>query len=268
MDSSEISLYKSQLLEIDLALKADPENTDLLGLKKEIQDLLDLTSSLVEEDINRSGSNTPNTLIKNREDSNQTSSAGSSPKTSNSFDKTNNSHTPTSHIYSNNTLSATKWMIGDDCAAKYSADNKFYPAKIVEITSGNSFKVTFVGYGNSELVNIDSIRTLSSLKPKPNKYSKATPEKRTVSETKGQEVPTDILAPGQRPMKKKKSGSKNETVEAQKSWLAFTKSNKKKKAAPINSSSIFKSPETIEGRVGVIGSGRTMTQFSERIKYR
>jgi len=31
--------------------------------------------------------------------------------------------------------------------------------------------------------------------------------------------------------------------------------------------SIFKSPETIEGKVGVMGSGKGMTNFSQRTKF-
>lgn len=51
----------------------------------------------------------------------------------------------------------------------------------------------------------------------------------------------------------------------QSTWLDFTnKANSKKEghfAIKANQESIFKSPDTVTGRVGVVGSGRQMTQY-------
>jgi len=79
--------------------------------------------------------------------------------------------------------------------------------------------------------------------------------------------------------KKKKSGEGqkkiNEQNLKQKSWLAFAsgsamapgrKTTKTKRLVqpPINKRSIFATPENPEGKVGVVGSGKPMTQFQQR----
>ncbi len=59
--------------------------------------------------------------------------------------------------------------------------------------------------------------------------------------------------------------------EKQGKWLNFTDfGNKKKKGHYLNkknTESIFKSPDTIEGKVGVMGSGKGMTNFNPRTRY-
>ncbi|CAG8492854.1 4952_t:CDS:2, partial [Cetraspora pellucida] len=61
----------------------------------------------------------------------------------------------------------------------------------------------------------------------------------------------------------------------QKTWLAFAsgpavapgkKTTKTKRLVqpPINKRSIFATPENPEGKVGVVGSGKPMTQFQQR----
>ena len=38
--------------------------------------------------------------------------------------------------------------------------------------------------------------------------------------------------------------------------------------AGLKHGSIFASPDTVDGRVGVVGSGQTMTDFQQRKKYK
>ncbi|CAG8549291.1 6312_t:CDS:2 [Acaulospora morrowiae] len=70
----------------------------------------------------------------------------------------------------------------------------------------------------------------------------------------------------------------NEQVAKQKTWLAFAsgpsaapgrKTTKTKRLVqpPINKKSIFATPENPEGKVGVVGSGKPMTQFQQRGKH-
>ncbi|KAJ1660063.1 hypothetical protein IWQ61_000957 [Dispira simplex] len=55
----------------------------------------------------------------------------------------------------------------------------------------------------------------------------------------------------------------------QNSWLDFVqkKGKKKKAASAINTHSIFASPTTTQGKVGVVGSGKPMTEFQGRNKH-
>lgn len=54
----------------------------------------------------------------------------------------------------------------------------------------------------------------------------------------------------------------------QKKWEEFKSEGQKKKSGYFKETkeSIFKSPETIEGKVGVVNSGLGMTNFSTRSK--
>lgn len=54
-------------------------------------------------------------------------------------------------------------------------------------------------------------------------------------------------------------------------WSNFNEKAEKNKMGHFqvkkNSESIFKSPDTIEGKVGVMGSGKGMTNFNPRTRY-
>jgi len=93
-------------------------------------------------------------------------------------------------------------------------------------------------------------------------------------------VPTDTEAVKKRKQKRIKSiKSKNRFTKmaiAQRSkmnsWQNFQTKNKKRKAKGslqnMRKISIFRSPDTIDGKVGVTGSGKGMTDFHDRKKYR
>ncbi|CAB4490395.1 unnamed protein product [Rhizophagus irregularis] len=119
-------------------------------------------------------------------------------------------------------------QVGDSCLARWSGDGQFYQAQITAIGEKN--------------------------------------KKKGLNDKKDKD-------------KKKKSGEGqkkiNEQNLKQKSWLAFAsgsamapgrKTTKTKRLVqpPINKKSIFATPENPEGKVGVVGSGKPMTQFQQR----
>ena len=70
-----------------------------------------------------------------------------------------------------------------------------------------------------------------------------------------------------------KQKEQDEARDSQKnSWLAFqNKGAKRKVVGSMKASrkeSIFASPDTVDGKVGVTGSGKDMTEFGERKKYK
>ncbi|CAJ0594117.1 unnamed protein product [Cylicocyclus nassatus] len=58
------------------------------------------------------------------------------------------------------------WSVGDSCLARYSDDDLFYPAKILEIREQKGpcteYLVLYEGYGNSEWVSADDLMVASS----------------------------------------------------------------------------------------------------------
>ncbi|KAJ1798817.1 hypothetical protein LPJ59_002255 [Coemansia sp. RSA 2399] len=154
MDASEIETYITKLGEVELALSADPGNTELAQLKKEIEDLLALGGQLYE---------TP------------ASNASAAPPAA--------------------------------AAASASSERDRGPKN--------------TGAGAVQKGKVDKQRSKKNKK----------------------RASADALA---------SSG--------QQAWLKFAKGSKKLKAKAINNQSIFKSPDTVLGKVGVSSSGKGMTK--------
>ena len=45
MDKSDLETYQVQLSQVELALSADPENNELVSLRSELKELIDLTQA-------------------------------------------------------------------------------------------------------------------------------------------------------------------------------------------------------------------------------
>ncbi|KAJ2120457.1 hypothetical protein IW147_005070 [Coemansia sp. RSA 720] len=187
MDAAEIDVYKQKLSEVELALSADPSNTELQQLKTEIQDLLALSAQLHPAP--------PPTLP---------APAPTPPATA-----------------------THKWQIGDSCEAQYT-DSKYYPARVVAVRA-DTYGVTFVGYSGMHDIQASSMRPAHA----QSNAHRAPARERT-----------------------KKRG-KSAVEQSQQAWLKFARGKSKK---AINSKSIFKSPDTVTGKVGVTNSGRGVTK--------
>ncbi|CAG8804898.1 30289_t:CDS:2 [Gigaspora margarita] len=197
MNADELAQYQYQLDQVNLALKNDPENSELLKLKTDLTELISLTTTIIDQEtVSPTPKKSPSSI---------------SPKTNSA------PTTPTS----NSILGLAKPLqVGDSCLARWSGDGQFYPAQITAIGGGDQvFSVVFKG------------------------------QKKV-----------------------------NEQVAKQKTWLAFAsgtavapgkKTTKTKRLVqpPINKRSIFATPENPEGKVGVVGSGKPMTQFQQRGKH-
>ncbi|CAG8509759.1 15663_t:CDS:2 [Dentiscutata erythropus] len=197
MNADELAQYQYQLDQVNLALKNDPENLELLKLKTDLTELISLTTTIIDQEtVPPTPKRSPSSI---------------SPKTNS---------TPTTPT-SNPILGLSKPLqVGDSCLARWSGDGQFYPATITAIGGGDQvFSVIFKG------------------------------QKKV-----------------------------NEQVAKQKTWLAFasgtavapgkkTTRTKRLVQPPINKRSIFATPENPEGKVGVVGSGKPMTQFQQRGKH-
>lgn len=58
------------------------------------------------------------------------------------------------------------------------------------------------------------------------------------------------------------------TTQKQKSWHDFMGKTKKKRKPGVSNTSIFQTEDGVNARVGVIGSGKSMTQFGERKRFK
>ncbi|XP_028323611.1 survival of motor neuron-related-splicing factor 30 [Gouania willdenowi] len=158
------------------------------------------------------------------------------------------------------------WKVGDKCLAVWSQDGQVYEAEIEDIDRENgTAAVTFTGYGNAELIPLQKLKAADEGQLVLNDGSaKRKSKKEQVAE--------------QREYKKKKAQKKvirmkelEQEREDQKSkWQQFNnKAYSKNKKGQVKRS-IFASPESVSGKVGVGTCGiadKPMTQYNDTSKY-
>ncbi|KAJ2013664.1 hypothetical protein GGI14_005267, partial [Coemansia sp. S680] len=150
-----------------------------------------------------------------------------------------------------------EWQIGDECEAKYSGDGKFYVARVTSTESASSgvYQVSFIGYEKG------SLQTTRALDMRE-KSRKTSNNSNRLAVTKDGKIT------------KKRQGAKDRdggsaVATSQQAWLKFAKGggSKKLKAKAINDQSIFKSPDTVSGKVGVTNSGKGMAKNPSKTKF-
>ncbi|KAI0030655.1 hypothetical protein K488DRAFT_79520 [Vararia minispora EC-137] len=231
MDKADLETYQVQLSQVETALASDPGNAELASLRSELKELIDLTQAALAE-----------------------SEAAASSKAEGS--RRTFSSTPTQ-----------KWSAGDECLAKYTGDGSWYPARIISVGGSAqkpAYSIVFKGYNTTELADG------ASLKPLPPNYmqSAAYANKRKLTEQEEEE----------RERKRKKNEKKLEVRAAkakeqnqkQATWQKFAKKSEKKGVhiAGVAGTSIFKTPDNPLGRVGVTGSGKGMTEYTQKSKHK
>ncbi|KZV71299.1 hypothetical protein PENSPDRAFT_664468 [Peniophora sp. CONT] len=231
MSQKDLETYEVQLSQVDEALTVDPDNAELTSLRSELKELIELTRASIAES-----------------EAAASSRAEASHKASIS--------TPTH-----------KWSAGDDCLAKYSGDNSWYPARITSVGGSSQkpvYSIVFKGYNSTEIVDASVLKAL----PPNYMQSAAYANKRKL--TPGEEE--------ERERKKRKNEKKLEVRAAkakeqnqkQQTWQKFAKKADKKGVhiAGTSGTSIFKTPDNPTGRVGVTGSGKGMTEYSQMGKHK
>ncbi|KAG0044785.1 hypothetical protein BGZ83_009934 [Gryganskiella cystojenkinii] len=291
MDQSELLAYKEQVATIDVALLADPENAELLNIKTELQELISLTEALLQQE-QAVAANPPTgqaTFTPREVAPTATTSKSTTIASATSSPGSIGSASPTPATVAKNPSSSQpiytppppvkQWSTGDKCRALYAADGKFYEATILGVGAGGQvYSVEFKGYADSPPVTLGP----QDLKPlhDNSKYHKSTTSAGGASagavtgdalgdkkRKDGADLATGSTGAGVA-KKKKASGAGSEQVQKQMAWQNFAKgASKKSKSGPVLKKSIFATPDNPEGKVGVVGSGKGMTQFHQRGKH-
>uniref|UniRef100_A0A1A8GXR3 Survival of motor neuron-related-splicing factor 30 n=1 Tax=Nothobranchius korthausae TaxID=1143690 RepID=A0A1A8GXR3_9TELE len=224
--SKQLSSYKAQLQQVEVALSTDQENEDLRKLQKDLQEVIDLTKDLI---------------------TSQPPDASSSTSSS-------------------DTVPVKKtWKVGDKCLALWCQDGQVYEAEIEEVDRENgTAAVTFSGYGNAEVIPLHNLKAVEERKLTEEDILKSKSKKEQIAE--------------QREYKKKKAQKKvqrmkeleQEREEQKSKWQQFNnKAYSKNKKGQVKRS-IFASPESVNGKVGVGTCGiadKPMTQYNDTSKY-
>lgn len=170
---------------------------------------------------------------------------------------------------------------GTRCQAIFPEDGLWYDCVITEQTE-KGYKITFTDYGTKVEVKFDQIRITSS--------GKVAEKKRTIKEVAtpaGYKIPESLViqkADSEEVIETKKrkitaikkqqrvDRIEEDSMKKQSSWQKFfnNKASTRSKCGFMSGKpkeSIFKVPETLEGKVGVMGSGKEMTRFAEPRKF-
>eukprot|EP00955_Chlamydomonas_euryale_P104141 365542-Chlamydomonas_euryale.AAC.27 len=196
------------------------------------------------------------------------------------------------------------WAIGHGVMAKYSADGQFYNATVEAVTTDGKFVVSFEGYTDKEAVSgtfeahqisqdMPCARCvgLEDIKPQAEVVEVyqgvAAPKRKRVEEQPVVNEMPKWLVINEEDDEKTKARKKKliksykskmrfqdmdlKTKQKADSWQSFMsgKGAKKKKGffTGTKKESIFKVPDSIEGKVGVVGSGRGLTDYQKQGKH-
>lgn len=229
---------------MEAALLTDPENSELLKLKQDLEEVIALTRDLIKTQL---------------EEQKKSSYVGASTTYYDDIEAALIAAERTQQ--QKNAKPQKNWKIGDKCQAKWTEDGQYYDATIEGITDTGEVSVIFEAYQNR------STTTLKELKERVirNEVFPSNSNKRQ--------------RPNQKEYLKKKKQKKlqrfkelEEERETEKNkWLNFSTKTTKKTGTSMKIKSIFASPDNVNGRVGIgtCGvSGKPMTEYSHGEKWR
>jgi len=244
--ADDLQNYKLQLQQVEAALLTDPENKELQKLKVDLEEVIELTLDLKTK----------------AEEAANAPEYHEVPIHPSDEDEITKSLLAVEEFVAKNRKKKL-WKVGELCMAKWSDNNQYYTARIDSITPEGQVNVTFEAFKNR------GVTTLAELK-------EFTGEKRVLTE---QEKLKRAKMNNRDYLKKKKAKKlarfkeleEEREVEKNK-WLAFaSKATKSKKVGVNKGKSIFASPDSVNGRVGIgtCGiSGKPMTEFSTVEKWK
>jgi survival-of-motor-neuron-related-splicing factor 30 len=169
------------------------------------------------------------------------------------------------------------WKVGDKCLAPWSQDRtgRLYEAVIEEVHPDGKVSVGFPGHNSGEITHLSNLKSLdSSYKPPVRETSTSSSSVKRVAPKESLAERKQALLKQKEYLKKRKQKKQarvqeqeQEREKEKKKWLNFSH----KKGLMNKKKSIFASPETVDGRVGIgtCGvSGKPMTEFSAADKWR
>ncbi|KAK9371030.1 hypothetical protein V1509DRAFT_615555 [Lipomyces kononenkoae] len=307
MDRRELEEYQFQLAAVNESLESDPHNESLLILRSELTDLIALLKQAQRETEEHSAPKTKATNVPNKGPRTVSPlKSPAVPQTSQAKDSPNESQDiasppppppapgvelSTRHVqaplppslppppppppgFSRNISPPPppppqprdSFKTGDVVLARWlSGDKQYHRAKIAGITGSSTqpmYTVKFFEYASTDTVPLSCVRAMSGIQTK---------RKLPISEQSDAPVNGTKLSSVERPVKTAKVQEKKALDQGKAKWQEFSnkgfKTSKFGKAKKIGESSMFKSPDDVSGRVGIVNSGRPMTKDYKRSKH-
>lgn len=263
--ASNLSTYKEQLHQVRELVNDEPSNSEYVDMERELSEVIALTEELLAT-----------------AKQNQISTAAQSPTpTDNQLDHFDHQH---------------KFPVGSRVQAVYSDDGEWYDATVQAYTP-NGYYVSYDSWGNKEEVDPANIRPIQEGTVDPlveaERVAEATKQaiKRKIAQAASVDFqsrslpaklriepddPEDVKVTKRKKIHAFKSKMRMEQLEVtqnkrQNAWQQFQTTKGKAKKIGFFSGrkreSIFKSPDDPQGKVGVTGSGKGLTEFQRREKH-
>lgn len=226
--------YRLQLQQVEAALTTDPSNKELLKLKIDLEEVIELTHDLIKSQ---------------QQEKRQT-------------DETDVKDPILLAVLAN------KWSVGDLCLAPWSEDGKYYEATIDGINEEGVVNVTFNEYKNTDVTMLSQLKSVA--KRPASDWAEQKAKKMQVAAVAGSDPnkQREYLKKKKQKKLQRFKELEEEREQEKNKWLAFANKSTKK---GVIKKSIFATPENANGRVGIgtCGvSGREMTKFSNGEKWR
>jgi survival-of-motor-neuron-related-splicing factor 30 len=153
MDTGDLNLpaHKYQLEQVELALKAQPDDAELLKLKQDLEEVIQLTAELLGCDPGILNLDDPTATLADA----GTNAATSSSSTYSAGPQLNNA------VGSSSARAAIKWKTGDRCLAPWNEDGKYYECTIDDVLDDGTCTIVYDGFESAPL----TVVRVSKLKP-------------------------------------------------------------------------------------------------------
>ncbi|GFO44893.1 survival of motor neuron-related-splicing factor 30 [Plakobranchus ocellatus] len=249
--SEDQKMYQLQLQQVEAALTTDPENEELLKLQKDLQEVIQLTQEL---------QNVTGGVVAAAPSSGVTASSSSGGAWSSSQGDTQLA----------DSLASPAWKVGDKCMAFWEDDGQHYEAVIEEMLEDGTCTVTYTGWNNSAICPVLQLKPLEPMLKRGMKGGdRAADAKKSKKDLQAE----------QREYKRKKNLKKaqrlkqleEEHEQEKNKWLDFNHKTFSKTNKGRVKKSIFATPDSVMGKVGVgtCGSGgRPMTSYQHQEKWK
>ncbi|KAH3763366.1 Nucleic acid binding,RNA binding [Pelomyxa schiedti] len=264
-----LSVYESGLQQVEQAIVSDPHNDDLLKAREELLDVIKLTKELLQ--VECAATVTANAAAAAA--LNQTTSTTTTSSTTPTDPKSSTRDDEVEAAYASLVLT-----VGAECEA-LAADESWKKAVVQEVCDDGNYVVSFSGATASsphglQTLPPSSVRPLSKKGKKAGKVRKYPSTTPSTTAPQYREIPKSLkIYPNDTPQERKVKKRKIHAIKSQNrlkkledegdskkmQWQNFLTKQHSVASKKAPKESIFKSPDTPEGKVGVVGSGKPLT---------
>lgn len=134
--------------QVEAALQTDSTNSELLKLKEDLIEVIELTKDLIKTQLNEQQNSS---YVESKAQA-ISSSLSTDSTTSDTIDEIE------AALLAAEKSTRRQWNVGDTCQAKWSEDSNFYDAIIEDITESGEVSIVFEAYQNRGTTTLEELR--------------------------------------------------------------------------------------------------------------